>query len=296
MISSGTYKVAEHVFKVSAAADLCDKLFSECMDNYEPFAVPAAQNSEYLFKVNVECGEAPEYTEELCQDEEGQQIICGLTAGKKSVFDFRLQHKLTGVLVCSEDYRMATLFVPKDEPLALLRFAVNNAMMVLYAIATAPYNTALFHAAVVSYDGKGYMFLGKSGTGKSTHARLWLKYNEGSELLNDDNPVVRIFDGARAVVYGSPWSGKTPCYKQLSAPVRGIVKLDQAPQNEIRRMKLPESYAYMLSSSSGLKIEPEMMDALYDTISQIIQTVPMYHLDCLPDTDAARLCHDTLSK
>jgi hypothetical protein len=296
MISSGTYKVAEHVFKVSAAADLCDNLFSECMDNYEPFAVPAAQNSEYLFKVNVECGEAPEYTEELCQDEEGQQIICGLTAGKKSVFDFRLQHKLTGVLVCSEDYRMATLFVPRDEPLALLRFAVNNAMMVLYAIATAPYNTALFHAAVVSYDGKGYMFLGKSGTGKSTHARLWLKYNEGSELLNDDNPVVRIFDGARAVVYGSPWSGKTPCYKNQEFALGGFVMLSQAPYNKIERLRGVRAYAALVPCISGKRWEAVIADGLHKTENALAMNVPVWYLECLPDEEAAKLCCASVSE
>ena len=154
MIFSGFYKVAGHFFEVSASADLGEKVFAECMDNYEPFVVPAVQNSDCLFKVNVECGDAPEYVEELCQDEEGQQIICG-TIQEKSVFDFRLLQKLTGVLVCAQDYKTATLFVPKDEPLSMLKFAVNNAMMVLYAIASAPYNTALFHAAVVNYDGKG---------------------------------------------------------------------------------------------------------------------------------------------
>ena len=61
-------------------------------------------------------------------------------------------------------------------------------------------------------------------------------------------------------------------------------------------MRLPEAYANMLCSCSGLKIIPEMMDGLYATISRIIQTVPVYQLECLPDTDAARLCHDTLNK
>ena len=297
MISSGTYKVAEHVFKVSAAADLCDKLFSECMDNYEPFAVSAVQNSDCLFKISVECGDAPEYVEELIQDEEGQQIICGTTQ-EKSVFDFRLHHKLTGVLVCARDYKTATLFVPKDEPLALLRFAVNNAMMVLYAIATAPYNTALFHAAVVSYDGKGYMFLGKSGTGKSTHARLWLKYNEGSELLNDDNPVVRIEDDGNGNgvtrVYGSPWSGKTPCYKNEVYPLGGFVMLSQAPYNKIERLRGVRAYAALVPCISGKRWETVIADGLHQTENALAMNVPVWYLECLPDEEAARVCKESV--
>ena len=192
------YRVAEHVFAVSAQADVGDKIFAECLDNYKPFAIE--KTDDCLFVLNVECGEAPEYTEETRQDEEGQQIICGLTAKQESAFDFRLFGEAMGMLVCSADYKKAVLYVPQNQKLSSLKFAVNNALMVLYAIATAPYNTALFHAAVVNYQDRGYMFLGKSGTGKSTHARLWLKYNEGSTLLNDDNPVVRCYttvDGKR---------------------------------------------------------------------------------------------------
>ena len=57
------------------------------------------------------------------------------------------------------------------------------------------------------------MLLGKSGTGKSTHSRLWLKYIPDTKLLNDDNPAVRIMDNNTIMIYGTPWSGKTPCYK-----------------------------------------------------------------------------------
>ena len=293
MIFSGFYKVAGHFFEVSASADLGEKVFAECMDNYEPFVVPAVQNSDCLFKVNVECGDAPEYVEELCQDEEGQQIICG-TIQEKSVFDFRLRQKLTGVLVCAQDYKTATLFVPKDEPLSMLKFAVNNAMMVLYAIASAPYNTALFHAAVVNYDGKGYMFLGKSGTGKSTHARLWLKYNDGSELLNDDNPVVRIENDANGnsvtYVYGSPWSGKTPCYKNEVYPLGGFVMLSQAPYNKIERLRGVRAYAALVPCISGKRWEKVIADGLHKTENALAMNVPVWHLECLPDEEAARVC------
>ena len=72
-------------------------------------------------------------------------------------------------------------------------------LMLMYALATAGSDTLLLHAVVVSCEGKGYLFLGPGGTGKSTHARLWLENVEGTKLVNDDFPVVR--DG---MVYGSP--------------------------------------------------------------------------------------------
>ena len=298
MISAGNarrYQVALHLFEVSQ--NISENFFADCMDNYAPFATEKA--GEGLFLMRVEYGESPAYTEELCQDEEGQQIVCGLTAGQNSVFDFRLQKKKTGVLVCSKDYKTATLFIPQGTAAALLKFAVNNALMVLYAIASAPYNTALFHAAVVNYEGKGYMFLGKSGTGKSTHARLWLKYNEGSELLNDDNPVVRIENDAEGNgvtrVYGSPWSGKTPCYKNEVYPLGGFVMLSQAPHNKIERLRGVRAYAALVPCISGKRWESVIADGLHKTENALAMNVPVWYLECLPDEDAAKLCCETIS-
>ena len=74
--------------------------------------------------------------------------------------------------------------------------------MLMYALATAGNDTLLLHAVVLSCEGKGYLFLGPSETGKSTHARMWLLNVEGTKLVNDDFPVVR-----NGVVNGSPWGG-----------------------------------------------------------------------------------------
>lgn len=83
--------------------------------------------------------------------------------------------------------------------------------------------------------------MGKSGTGKSTHSLLWMKYIQGTELLNDDNPTLRIVDG-KVYAYGTPWSGKTPCYKSLSYPVGGMVRLKQAPVNRFVRQQEVEAF------------------------------------------------------
>ena len=292
------FEVAGHLFKVSQR--ICDDFFAKMMDNYAPFAVAEGIGNaqDCLFTLQIEFSDVyPQYTEEMRQNEEGQEIVCG-TMQEKSVFDFRLNRFVTGVLVCSKNYKNACLYVPKNIETSLLKYAVNNALMVLYSIASAPYNTALFHAAVVNNGGKGYMFLGKSGTGKSTHARLWLKYITGSELLNDDNPVVRFFDGAQgsshAIVYGSPWSGKTPCYKNQEFPLGGIVLLSQAPYNKIERLKGVRAYAALVPSISGKRWEKCIADGLHKTENALALNVPVWHLECLPDEDAARVCFEAL--
>jgi hypothetical protein len=189
-----------------------------------------------------------------------------------------------------------------------VRFCIDNGLMLMYAFRTAPLMTLEMHAAVVvkkvpefqgsksSNGSNGYLFLGHSGTGKSTHARQWLAAFEDAWLLNDDNPILRVMSDGDVRVYGSPWSGKTPCYKNASAPVGGIVKLSQAPHNEIHTISLPHAYAYMLSSASGLKIDAKMSDCLFESIKHVITHVPFYHLECLPNADAARVCLQGLKK
>jgi hypothetical protein len=176
------------------------------------------------------------------------------------VFEFRFGGKTAGWLVCSAGYRSGTLYLSGF----LTKAAVDNALMIQFAMASATLDTALFHAAAVSLDGKGYMFLGKSGTGKSTHARLWLQNIPGTELMNDDNPAVRVKADGTAVVYGTPWSGKTPCYRNISAPIGGIVLLSQAPFNKIVRLKGIGAYAAVVPSISGKRWDNCIADGLHE--------------------------------
>ena len=274
------YKVAEHVFVLKA--DEQEELQQE-LRQYEPFLTEATDDASFRMEIVDELPETV-YHEEMRQEDEGQTIVTGHTEEESSYFEFWLGKKLCSIMVVDKDYREAKVCVKEN-----WSFGVNNAIMVMYALATANSLTALFHSSVVSYQGKAYMFLGHSGTGKSTHSSLWLKYIEGTELVNDDNPVVRIMDGV-ARVYGSPWSGKTPCYRNVVYPVGGIVKLDQAPYNEIKRLKGVKAYAVIVPSISGKRWDKKLAEGLHETENMLAQLVPVWHLDCLPDEAAARLC------
>lgn len=200
-----------------------------------------------------------------------------------------------GVLVVGKDYK-CILYTGACNGNKHGLFVLNNALMLLYAFFTSIQNTLLIHASVAVHDGKGYVFLGKSGTGKSTHTRLWLNNIAGSRLLNDDNPVVRILDNGETMVYGSPWSGKTPCYRNECAHLGAVVRLSQAPYNSIRRLSGVQAYVALMPSASSMKWERAMADGLHNTLSGILQTVGIYHLECLPDADAAYLCYNTVKR
>lgn len=171
---------------------------------------------------------------------------------------------------------------------------VRFALWIAYGLVTMPHQTVAIHTSVIEYKGRTVLFLGESGTGKSTHTRLWRENIEGAVLLNDDSPMLRIIDG-KPWMFGSPWSGKTPCYKQESYPLAACVRLSQAPYNKIQRLSIPQAYAALHPSCPpDFAYDDALYDYISETIGEVLAQVPLYHLACLPNADAARLSCQTV--
>ena len=285
------YKVAEHIFGIDAA----EKYLAH-LTNYAPFMLDEIAPT-HVFIIHVH--EAPLPTTDGWQhlytdrsDEDMPRIEMYQREGEwMFMTSMWRETEIVSAMQCSADWREVNVYMKTENA----RFAIDNAAMLVYAFATAGLQTLLFHSSVTVLDGKGYMFLGHSGTGKSTHSRQWKEAFPACELLNDDNPAVRIWPDGTVRVYGSPWSGKTPCYKNDSAPVQALVQLAQAPENKITRLKMSQAYPYILASVSGLKVMPEMMDRIFESIAKLLEISPVYRLECLPNPDAARLCAQTCS-
>lgn len=271
------------------------------MTNYEPFGITQELDTEPIFTLMVEQNgllneeQRSVYPHVFTDNSEDDMPRIEVYRSLEKEWLIRISQIATSPicceLLCDADFTRGMLHI--DAECQDVRFCIDNGLMLMYAFRTAPLMTLEMHAAVVVKRGdeaKGYLFLGHSGTGKSTHARQWLAAFEDAWLLNDDNPILRVMDNGEVRVYGSPWSGKTPCYKNESAPVGGIIKLSQAPENKIQTISLPQAYAYMLSSASGLKMEQTMADNMFETIKHIITHIPCYHLACLPNEEAARVC------
>ena len=123
-----------------------------------------------------------------------------------------------------------------------------------YGIAAASHQTIKLHASVIEKEGKALIFMGKSGTGKSTHSQNWLKYVPGCTLLNDDEPIVRILKNGTIRVYGAPWSGSTPCYRNQWAQVAAFVRLYQSSENKLTKLKGIYAFAALYQSVAILQI------------------------------------------
>ena len=173
---------------------------------------------------------------------------------------------------------------------------LNTFLMMLFAQSAVLHHTCLIHASVVIKDSFGYAFLGKSGTGKSTHSALWVKTFPDAELLNDDNPAVRITDSNRIYIYGTPWSGKTPCYKNAGVELAACVRLEQSSVNRFFLKSGVEALIALLPSCSSMRWNEHLYTALCDLLENFIRRVPVGFLQCRPDQEAAYLCYDKLIK
>ena len=278
------YQIAGHRIRIEGEEKWINAVAG--LDGFKPFEVDSSEEPVATFILTEE--DAPQFTE--VQYESG----------------------VDGIIDAFGRYQGGYLFVmtpPEGENLSLWKADGCNiicfkgllshrllrfALWIAYGLATLPQQTIAIHTSVIQYKGRTVLFLGESGTGKSTHTRLWRENIEGAVLLNDDSPILRIIDG-KAWMFGSPWSGKTPCYKTESYPLAACVRLSQAPHNKIRRLSVAQGYAAIHPSCPpDFAYDDTLYDYISETLGEVLGQVPMYHLECLPDADAARLSCKTV--
>ena len=199
------------------------------------------------------------------------------------------EQRRAGYFVMEEGYREGHYYPCAGVGGRTTLFQFNTSLMIQYTFATAGLQTLLLHASVTRYQGRGNLFFGVSGTGKSTHSRLWHEFVPESDLMNDDNPIIRFVDG-QCLVYGSPWSGKTLCYRNVVAPVNALVRLEQYPENRIERLQSLQAYASIIAAVSTIRWNHVIMSRLIPTIERVAMTLPCFQLRCRPDEEAVQVC------
>lgn len=160
--------------------------------------------------------------------------------------------------------------------------------------ALLPRDIVLFHCSALSYQGRGYLFAAPSGTGKSTHTRLWREvYGDAVTMINDDKPLLKITSEA-VTVYGTPFAGKEGLQTNTSAPVTGIVLLHQADTNEIHRLSPQEAYPLLLNQTYRPKDAAGLRKTL--ELVQRLAELPVYSMGCTISHEAVTLAAKTLTE
>jgi len=292
-MESRDFIVAEHRCRISFTDN--EKNGFALLPSYTPFATTTADDN-LLFTLDVDDTLMPDKEREEVGDFElgdGSAKVSRRTNGGYQYIIRDTRNRPCCLLKTDKEFSHCCCALNGD--FAMRSFGLNDALMFIFAFAGSHEQTLLIHASTILNDGWGYPFIAKSGTGKSTHSQLWLKHIPGSELMNDDNPVVRVVDG-KPYIYGSPWSGKTPCYKQLKAPLGAVTRIDRAPANSIDRLNPVQAFASILPCCSAMKWDKEIYDGICNTITRVIETTPVFTLHCLPDEEAAIVCHQAVAR
>lgn len=287
------YIVARNAFTVTVPDDLL--AWEELKPRFSPFAATSEQES--VLKINIKSGKLPKNDGEMIYEPVHTGI--GFITSRASrlqdgslIMEFihpaesepRVWMKMPPEL----NYADIVISTVGDESDS---YFLTHALMIAFMLSTCGNGTLLIHSSAVLHDGKAYLFQGKSGTGKSTHVRLWINNIEGAERLNDDHPIVRFSEDGVAMAYGSPWSGKVHCYRNVSAPVGAFVRIVRAKENALHRLSPLNAYASLTASVFYLPfMNDEAKKMRHKTIERLAATVTCCEMHCRPDADAAITC------
>lgn len=148
------------------------------------------------------------------------------------------------------------------------------------------------HSSMIDYRGKGLLFLGPSGIGKTTMAELWNQYREALIINGDMNFVQDT--GDEFIGWGTPWHGSSPYCENTSVPVQALIILRQAPENFIRELWGFEKVQLVSNNIIYPTWLENGMELCLETLDHLLTRVPVYELSCRPDEDAVKLTEETI--
>ena len=290
------FRIADHNLRIIFHDSSLNSI--RLVPSLEPFRYNFEDDEEILFQLTVDDTLKPVSKEErerirTFDTGNGDTVVDQLADGGYQYIIRDTKGNDCCLLQCNKDFSDCHCALNGNYNMRC--FGLNNALMLIFAFAGCQKDTLLIHASLVRQNGYGYAFIAKSGTGKSTQVSLWLRHIPGCDLMNDDNPIVRVING-EVFIYGGPWSGKTPCYRNVKAKLGAVTRIDRSTENSIEKMSPIEAFASFLPSCSSMKWDNDIFNKICDTVTKVVETTSIYTLHCLPNKEAAVLCNKTISK
>lgn len=200
--------------------------------------------------------------------------------------------KLVCKLTTDKDWRQASFFyltdISSQEP-AIFKLFTNIIIRNLVLL----HHRIIFHASAINWHNNGIAFTAPAGTGKSTQALLW-ETHMGASVLNDDNPLLRLtLNGI--TIHGTPWCGSEKKHQNISVPLTAIYVLEQGNENRLRRLQEAELSSYLLPRFFLPYHDPRLMDLALSYYARIVDSIPIYLLQCRPDQEAVQIVHNSIN-
>lgn len=153
----------------------------------------------------------------------------------------------------------------------------------------------LLHGSTIAVDGRAYLFTARSGTGKSTHTRLWRElFGSRAAMINDDKPFLK-FTPEGIFACGSPWSGKHGLDSNISVPLKGICLLERGTENRITPLNQTDALAF-LQKQCHIPADPGKLPRLQRLLACLTQRVPLWRMTCTKDPQAAQIAYNVMSQ
>lgn len=286
------YKIGGHIISISSTCK--DSVLDYLLPSFIPFKCILDGTPVLKFTLHETLLAANDDECRVVRDVDTGNGLTLVQKLKNGGYQFRIRDVLgfeCAVLKTSADFAECSCVIKGS--FSQQRFAMNNALMLAYAFSTALHDTLLVHASVVRHNGVAYAFTAQSGTGKSTQVANWMRAIEGCDIVNDDNPIFRVEDGT-PILYGSPWSGKTPCYRNLRVPLAALLQIKRDDTNYVKELQPLHAFSTLLTACSSMKWDETIFQSVCNTVSKLVEKIQIAELHCLPDIQSALVCKNYL--
>lgn len=156
------------------------------------------------------------------------------------------------------------------------------------------YNTFILHSAFINWQNKGILFSAPSGTGKSTQAELWERF-ENAEIINGDKSGIKKVND-RWTAYGLPIAGTSGIYKNKKSEISHIIVLRQGKENKLTKLSPREAFIKLYSETIVHTWDKEFQENIINMITDVVKNVQIYQYECLPDKSAVDFLKNQIIK
>ncbi|MEG1535578.1 MAG: hypothetical protein RR416_01250 [Clostridia bacterium] len=276
------YKIAEKTL----AIEFADKQLESFCQNYQLQEVPQAVDMDICVETTLSITAESEQPTACANgvrifQKEEKRVVC-------------YGNPIRARVECSNDYSKVSILIARsDDPFRPDKM-VEYMMLGQYFYDMLTLNDGLMlHGSAIAVNGSGVVFTAPCGTGKSTHSRLWQEtFGKEVVVVNDDKPAIIFGDIIK--VAGTPFCGKEGINANVTAPLKAIVYLKQAKTNSMRQVSGKEALFCLYEQIQMNVIDKRLIPLCAQKLTQILASVPVFVLECLPDQQAVELCRATI--
>ena len=191
-------------------------------------------------------------------------------------------------IICDEENEIVS-YDPKQHIFSWINILGN-----IYGYSILNKEAIMLHGVIIEYKGQGIIISAKSGTGKTTHARIWRDY-KNAFIINGDRCICRKNE-QQWYAYGSPWCGTSGECMNRKVPIKAIVMLEQSPVNKVDKLNLYDASLKLIERAFAPTWEPDLMNKAFDIIENIANDIPVLKLQCRPDLEAVEVLEKALEE